>query len=33
MIQNNKYPKITALAITLNEEENEKRYVESLLFI
>ena len=25
-------PKITALAITLNEEENVKRYVESLSF-
>jgi len=32
MIQNNKYPKITALAITLNEEENVKRYVDSLSF-
>ncbi len=32
MTENNKYPKITALAITLNEEENVKRYVESLTF-
>jgi glycosyltransferase involved in cell wall biosynthesis len=32
MIENNKYPKITALAITLNEEENVKRYIESLSF-
>ena len=32
MIENNKYPKISALAITLNEEENVKRYVESLSF-
>jgi glycosyltransferase involved in cell wall biosynthesis len=32
MVQNNKYPKITALAITLNEEENVKRYVDSLSF-
>ncbi|HEY6142117.1 MAG TPA: glycosyltransferase, partial [Flavobacterium sp.] len=26
-------PKITALAITFNEEENVKRYVESLSFV
>ncbi len=30
--QNNLMPKITALAITLNEEENVKRYVQSLSF-
>ena len=32
MIQNNNSYKITALAITLNEEQNVKRYVESLSF-
>lgn len=32
MVQNNNFPKITALAITLNEETNVKRYVESLSF-
>ncbi len=31
-IRNNLTPKITALAITFNEEENVKRYVESLAF-
>ena len=30
--QNNSVPKITALAITFNEEEHIKRYVESLSF-
>lgn len=33
MIQNNKYPKLTALAITLNEEENVRKYVKSLHFV
>ena len=33
MPQNNKLPKITALAITLNEESNVKRYIESLSFV
>lgn len=32
MSENNISPKITALAITFNEEENVKRYVESLAF-
>ncbi|MEC4005365.1 glycosyltransferase family 2 protein [Flavobacterium sp. SUN052] len=32
MSENNAIPKITALAITFNEEENVKRYVESLSF-
>ena len=32
MSENNVFPKITALAITFNEEENVKRYVESLSF-
>lgn len=32
MSENNGIPKITALAITFNEEENVKRYVESLSF-
>lgn len=32
MPQNNSVPKITALAITFNEEEHIKRYVESLSF-
>ena len=30
--QNNLEPKITALAITLNEEDNVKRYIQSLSF-
>ena len=30
--QNNLKPKITALAITLNEEDNVKRYIQSLSF-
>ena len=32
MSENNAIPKITALAITFNEEVNVKRYVESLSF-
>ena len=32
MFENNTSQKITALAITFNEEENVKRYVESLSF-
>ncbi len=32
MSQNKIYPKISALAITFNEEENVKRYVQSLSF-
>ncbi|MBC7524972.1 MAG: glycosyltransferase family 2 protein [Flavobacterium sp.] len=33
MTENNQIPKITALAITFNEEENVKRYVEGLHFV
>ena len=32
MSENNQIPKISALAITLNEEKNVKRYIESLSF-
>ena len=32
MSENITFPKITALAITFNEEENVKRYIESLSF-